>query len=379
MRSLTSLGLGLWLLAAIPSAIAADIEVMTQNQYLGADLNPLIAAFGSPQQDEVVATTLAQMAANDFPLRARALARQICDKQPHVVGLQEVFRFSIDGASGAPLPLPFVDHLAELMASIAGQCGNYGVAASVRNIEVGAAVPGVGFVGFTDRDVILTREDVSFVPVPFVLACADPAPSGVVGLPPSGCNFNNLVPLPAPLGFILRGFVGVDALVDGVVHRVVNTHLEVMKPDGSLASSFFQAAQASELLATLALFPKPPGARTIVIGDLNSSPDDAVDPTLIFVPPYSQFAAGVDLFGNPVSAPYTDVWPLRPGRPSGLTCCHQTDLSIRKAPLGERIDLIFSLEVPDRVRAVVLGDEPADRIRRLWPSDHATVHGELSY
>jgi endonuclease/exonuclease/phosphatase family metal-dependent hydrolase len=367
------------MLFAALGAVAADIEVMTQNQYLGADLNPLIAAFGTPQQDEVVAATLAQMAANNFPLRSRALAKQICDKQPHVVGLQEVFRFSIDGFSGAPLPLPFVDHLDELMASISRQCGNYVVAAAIRNIEVGAPVAGVGFVGFTDRDVILARADVPFQPVPFGLACADPAPSGVAGLPPSGCNFSNLVPLPAPLGFILRGFVGVDAIVGGDVHRVVNTHLEVMKPDGSLPSTFFQAAQASELLLTLDLFPKPPGARTIVLGDLNSSPADAVDPTLIFIPPYRQFAEGIDLFGDPISPAYTDTWPLRPGRPAGLTCCHKTDLSIRKAPMRERIDLIFSLEVPDRVRAVVLGDEPSDRIRRLWPSDHATVHGELSY
>jgi endonuclease/exonuclease/phosphatase family metal-dependent hydrolase len=379
MRHLISLGLGVWLLAAAPGAVAADIEVMTQNQFLGADLNPLIAAFGTPQQDEVLAATLAQMAANNFPLRARALARQICDKQPHVVGLQEVFRFSIDGVSGEPLPLPFVDHLEELMAAIARQCDNYGVAASVQNVDVGAPVAGVGVIGFTDRDVILTREDVSFQPVPFALACANPAPTGVAGLPPSGCSYSNLLPLPAPLGFVQRGFVGVDALVDGVVHRVVNTHLEVMKPDGSLPSTFFQAAQASELLVTLDLFPKPPGARTIVVGDFNSSPDDAVDATLIFVPPYGQFANGVDLVGNPISAPYADIWPLRPGKPPGLTCCHKTDLSIRRAPLRERIDLIFSLEVPDRVRAAVLGDEASEWIRRLWPSDHASVHGELTY
>ena len=379
MRKLIALGLGALLLVAASSAVAADIEVMTQNQFLGADLNPLIAAFGTPQQDEVIAATLEQMAANNFPLRARALAKQICDKQPHVVALQEVFRFSIDGASGAPLPLPFIDHLDELMRAIARQCGNYIVAASVRNIDVGAPAPGIGLIGFTDRDVILTRADVSFERVRFNLACNHPAPSGVSGVLPSGCNYGALVPLPAPLGFILRGFVGVDALVGGVVHRVVNTHLEVMKPDGSILSTFFQAAQASELLATLALFPRSPGARTIVLGDFNSSPDDAVDTTLVFVPPYAQLAAGVDLFSDPISAPYTDVWPLRPGRPSGLTCCHQTDLSSRRTALRERIDLIFSLEVPDRVRAVVMGDEPADRIRRLWPSDHATVDGELSY
>ena len=81
---------------------------------------------------------------------------------------------------------------------------------------------------------------------------------------------------------------------------------------------------------------------------------------------------------DPVT-PYADAWDLRPGHKPGFTCCHDADLSIRNAPPQERIDMIFSLEVPAKVKAHVLGDQPSDRIRGLWPSDHCTVEAELHF
>ncbi|MGI9590344.1 MAG: hypothetical protein ACR2P8_03170, partial [Myxococcota bacterium] len=132
-------------LVAVAPAQAAkkfDIEVMTQNQFLGADLNPLLAAAASGDPDALAAAlgaTLARMAANNFPVRATALAEQICDKQPHVVGLQEVFRFEINGISGPPAPAPFVDQLVETLAAIDDDCGNYVVGASLKNVDVAQA------------------------------------------------------------------------------------------------------------------------------------------------------------------------------------------------------------------------------------------------
>jgi len=51
-------------LIAAHSASAADIEVMTQNQYLGADIAPLIGAIGTPQFNEVLVSRLEQIADN---------------------------------------------------------------------------------------------------------------------------------------------------------------------------------------------------------------------------------------------------------------------------------------------------------------------------
>jgi len=41
---------------------------MTQKQFLGADLTPLLLAIGTPQLEEVLSETLAQMADNKVGL-----------------------------------------------------------------------------------------------------------------------------------------------------------------------------------------------------------------------------------------------------------------------------------------------------------------------
>ncbi len=99
-----------------------------------------------------------------------------------------------------------------------------------------------------------------------------------------------------------------------------------------------------------------------------------------FHPPYQQLANGTDLFGVPFVAPYTDIWNLRPGKPPGFTCCQLADLSNPVSIHDERIDVIFSSSVPVKVKANVLDDEPSDKtVSGLWPSDHSSVIGELTY
>ena len=86
------------------------------------------------------------------------------------------------------------------------------------------------------------------------------------------------------------------------------------------------------------------------------------------------------MFNSPISFPYTDIWTLRPGKPPGFTCCEAADLSNGESMLYERIDVIFSLIPPERVKANVLNNNPEDKTPSgLWPSDHATVVGRLFY
>ena len=168
-----------------------------------------------------------------------------------------------------------------------------------------------------------------------------------------------------------------------MVYRVVNTHLEVQRPDGSDFSSVFQALQAAELIGVLAAFPAAPGTRTVVLGDINSSPDDPIIPQPIqpppiplpapfdttIIPPYTQL----------VASGYTDVWNLRPGNSDGYTCCHDEDLSVTDVVHDERIDVIFSRVPPTEVKANVLGGKLSERVLGLRPSDHCTVTGELDF
>src|SRR5262245_39513042 len=118
MQRLFALWTFLALVAIPPSAHARDtLGAMTQNEYLGADLTPLGAAFPDPVAiNAAVLALLAQIKATNFPERARALAVEIAAHQPEVVGLQEVFTFTLNGHNGAA---PYRDHVADTLHALA--------------------------------------------------------------------------------------------------------------------------------------------------------------------------------------------------------------------------------------------------------------------
>jgi len=229
----------------------------------------------------------------------------------------------------------------------------------------GTLVPGIpffvngvpAFLQVMDRDAILARSDV--VATKFEYPCSKASADG--------CNYNVDLPLGA-LGSVKRGFVAVNATVDKVNYRFVNTHLEVEASDSIPGE--VQAAQAFQLVATV-VPGTPLNRRLIIVGDMNSSPNDAASslPT-----PYTIYAA----------AGLYDAWLLRPGNVPGFSCCQLEDLSNQRSLLTRRIDLILSWEMPRKVKeARLLGDVTADKTRPpgrgLWPSDHASVAARLQY
>jgi len=385
-----------FLILPVGSAIFAgeELTVLTQNQYLGADLDAVVTAPDPWTFNAGMVAALRQIAANAFPERAQALATEIVSRRPHLVGLQEVFSFAClsltpgacENFSGTGA---FQDHLSGTLAALADQGGHYDVAAQVINlnlrgvpIDLDLPVPGELIVpdilvSVLDRDVILARGDVTTSTVAGSVMAGGLC--GLPVLPPSlgvsrpsadGCNFAVVAALPGPLGTIVvqRGFVAVDATVGDRRYRFANTHLEV---EGS--APIVQALQAADLITTLRIL--TPSSTTLVLaGDINSSPEDqpflhpAFGPVL---PPYRQL----------VAAGFADAWDLRPGRPPGRTCCQASDLSNPESIASERIDVLFSREMPVGVRANTLGNDPEDRTvpSRLWPSDHAAVVGTLTF
>jgi len=223
----------------------------------------------------------------------------------------------------------------------------------VRNLNAVIPVPGLGILQVVDRDVILAREDVETWPAA--------VPGCRVSL--DGCNYRAFVPLATPLGTINieRGFVAVDAQWDDGMVRFVNTHLEV--PELPVV---VQAAQAYELIASLAALPNYLQLPVVIAGDINSAPED--QPVIIggqaVVPPYHQFA----------HAGYMDLWTLKPGNAAGLTCCQAEDLQNAESLLSKRIDVILSTVAPSDVHARRVGAEAKSKTPSgLWPSDHAGV------
>lgn len=383
------------LLSVAHAADKGKIKVMTQNQYLGADLTPLVLASGAEDPaaafNSALIGVLTTIGASNYPERVLSLAQTIIDKSPDLVGLQEIWAFGCTPTSPTitdPCGLfgpAFSDHLQATLDTLDLLGGDYYLAAQSQNltvVDVGFPVPGVPlfldddanpdiFVTVIDRDVILAREKVPTTPVTY--SCRNSL---------DGCNFSLENVAQTSIGGIPlnieRGFVAVDAVVKGDSYRFVNTHLEVRFPDPTNPlSSFFQSAQASELLGILTTQAEPADSRLIVVGDINSDPNDDTGP---FLTPYRQFALGLAYDGMTNYPAFYDVWTLQRKPTLGLTCCEEEDLLNPLSVHDRRVDVIFSLDRPGKVQARALNTDPADKTPSgLWPSDHATVAATLKF
>lgn len=382
------------LLAVAGAASSAEIDVMTQNQYLGTDLTPVITAPPAEVSARVV-EALENVAASLPAERLDRLAKLVRDRSPHVLALNEAFAYSCTDLPGTPategcgnqrIAGAFVDFLAATESNLDGL---YVTKARVRNFAI-AGLPFMidGYVALLtvlDRDAILVRSDVA--------GTAAPVPVGLSGCRVSleGCNY-----LPEPFTIVTalgpvaieRGFTAVDLAVGGKPYRVFATHLEVRQivpgPAGE-PTRVLQRLQAAQLAQTALALPAAPGTTVLVMGDINSDPHDGTGtlPTPIgpLPPPYAIFAG----------SGFTDVWTLRPGVTKsngaplvGNSCCQAEDLSNHKSAHYERIDLIFSSVAPRKVQdARLLGASMADKTwppgLGLWPSDHASVAATLQY
>lgn len=381
------------LLALAGSASAGEIDVMTQNQYLGTDLTPVITG----QQDVVAA--LENVAASLPSERLAQLARLIRIRSPHVVVLNEAFAYTCEDDEGTPsdqgcgnprISGAFVDFLAATEANLGGR---YVLKSRVGNFaidDVPFSIDGYDAkLSVKDRDAILVRADIAPVafglPLPLLTGCR-------ASFEGEGCNYQAVPTLPTALGplTIERGYTAVQLAVKGKPYRIFGTHLEVRQilpgPLGE-PTRVLQRLQALELAQTAtAMAMATPGTETLVVGDINSAREDGFDtldtPFGALPPPYSVFA---DVFG------FTDVWTRQPAAPRGKgaplkanTCCQAEDLANPRSALYERIDIIFSLNseirVPDaKLLGESIGDKTLPKAFGVWPSDHASVAAKIQY
>jgi len=398
MKRLRSLFGGLVLAAAAGGTWAADIDVMTQNQYLGADLAPVLGAataepFDPQAFSAAVVEALTRIARTRPAERAQALAAMIGERRPDVVGLQEAYAFGCLPYPGVPqqpglgcddpdIKAAFTDHLADTLAALRGE---YRVVGRVTNLKVDAlpfVVKGVpALLTLADRDALLVHARHPAAAVDF---SADPR----CRVSDDGCvYFSAPPPFATPIGAIAieRGFVAADLSVKGVPYRVFNTHLEqrLLAP-GAFATRLLQVGQAYELLG-IAAGTWDGLKKLIVIGDFNSDPADGID-----TPPYPPTLPGSTL---PTLTPwqvftrngFADAWLLQPNAGPGATCCQAEGLDNRASALYERIDHVFAWPRPAQVVDMrLLGATQGDKTRPpgragLWPSDHAAVAARLKF
>lgn len=314
--------------AASFTSSTVPVTIMTQNMYVGADLDAVIAALASPDTSDDVPALLngiQTLGVTDYPARAGALAAEIDHARPDVVGLQEVSKIDITIPGLVDL---HIDFLPVLLDSLAAHGAHYVAAASVLNI-VASPVPGIEL---HDFDAMLVNTD------------------RVTVTGSTGRNYAANLGVVAPGVELKRGYVVVQSLVAGQPITFASTHLESGDSPGL---PDLRAAQAAELAGAL-----PAGAPVYVMGDFNDVPGS----------PAYQVMQGAGL---------TDTWgTLKPSQP-GLTCCETPDLGTQTNVFTQRIDYVWTTVPVSNGSAKVerVGERPGDRVagpvHPIWPSDHA--------
>jgi endonuclease/exonuclease/phosphatase family metal-dependent hydrolase len=260
-----------------------DVKVMTRNIYLGADLGPAIEAKGVTAFTEATGQILREVTANDFPVRAKGLAKEILEKEPDLVGLQEVAEWrtgppsleTLLGGSAAHATTVRYDYLAELLKQLNKGKERYRAAVVNPEFDFEApadenGVPGDGpnsLIANAEINGRLTMRDVILAKVGDEVKTTNPRKG----------HFKTLLTeeISGAKVTVTRGWVSVDATVNGSTpFHFVDTHLESFDPQTVVPS--IRARQAAELVAPNG--PLTSDLPTILVGDLNSDAKTAVQP-----------------------------------------------------------------------------------------------------
>ena len=333
-----------------------DLTVMTQNLYLGSSLGPALEAKTAEEFVAAVARIYATVQYTNFPQRAEAIAAEIQEKEPDLIGLQEVTKWTTGGVN----PPPGYDFLAILQSDLEARGLNYSVGSIAHNANIGPAPLALAEQGcvqpgpvitcsvqLEDRDVILVNDD---------------TPELTWSNPQSGrYATQQTIESPAgPLSFD-RGWASIDAKLKHQPFRFVDTHLETEE------SPLVQEAQAAEFLAG-----PGKGGTIVATGDFNSASDGSTTTS------YAQLTA---------PGKFRDSWDESQLGP-GNSCCQESNIVPQLAPgqlnnaastLKTRIDLILSRGAArsDGDEAELIGDTPFQASPPFWPSDHAGVVSTL--
>jgi endonuclease/exonuclease/phosphatase family metal-dependent hydrolase len=364
-------------LMLIPVATAdakpATVKVMTRNLYLGADLAPGIQAQNLQELVNGAGTILNQVDANNFPVRARGLAKEITTQKPDIVGLQEASLWRTEPCDQSPLPPKATnvryDYIKSLLAEVNKSAKLYRVAVVKNefdfevwvnsdgnestagpNCPMGSEING----RLTMRDAILVRKGVK------VAKPRTGTFSTLLRVKPAGVNID-----------VTRGWTEMDATVRGKKFHFVNTHLEAFdnSPNGNptntnetVGNGEIREAQAKELIvgggAASSRLP------VVLLGDLNSDTKTEVK-------------KGDGLaYRALLDTKFVERSTYKP-----LGCCLNADVLTtngggKRADFDHKVDHVMT-NAPKKiklVKSVITGLSP---VNGYWDSDHAGVVSTL--
>lgn len=312
-----------------------DIRIMTQNMDEGTAFQELLAA-GSPGAFVAAVTiTYQNILATKPAERAAAIAREIANERPDIVGLQEAS--IVRTGSASPATTVKSDLLQFLQNELEKRGEHYRIAAIVPGFD--AEAPST--LGF---DVRLTTQDAILVRREHLVSNLRLSNNQV-----QRYLTNLTVPTATGVTFTLpRGWASFDITIGDRTLRFVTTHLDTF-PNISLP-------QVKELIASAAGDTTLP---VVLSGDFNARADNVSDPT------YATYKAAID-------AGFSDAWlKARTGDP-GFTCCQSPSLTNATTGLNQRIDLVLTRGINSVSDVRLIGNKASDKTPSgLWPSDHA--------
>lgn len=344
----------------------SKVKVMTRNLYLGAVLDPAIAAPTPAEAYTAVGDIYKNVQDTNFYARAKLLANEIEADKPDLIGMQEVALWRrdevIDGTV-TPSTEPVYDYLEMLTDELKRRGLDYSVAEVQEEFDFESKVDTSGD-GNPDFDGRLTMRDVVLVSNKMKVKASDSSnySSNAFTTPASGA-FGTLT--------ILRGYNYLDVQKldqkpkkkgqpkrPGTTFRFVNTHLESF-------SAYFRDTQAAELTGGSGIVDvdRP----IVVVGDLNSDPDD---PSISPPPLPTANAAAYGRFITDGFADYgVDV----------NTCCFNEDVNdTPPVTFTSRIDHVLGKGDVAPISATLIGNDPDNRSGfGLWPTDHGGVVASL--
>jgi endonuclease/exonuclease/phosphatase family metal-dependent hydrolase len=352
------------LLAPAAAEATKPVTVMTRNLYLGGDITrPLAATAGLSGLQALVAFGGANaqlrgiVDATNFPARAQLIAAEVAQRDPDLIGLQEVALWRhgpLDLAHIGTADSTVVDYdfLQILRDALAARGLHYSV---VGTPQTESDVEGPAFSSFPPgadaRDVRLTMRD--------AILKRD---SSDIKIENSGSGQYatrlTFAIAGVPFAFI-RGFNWADVRAGSERFRFVNTHLESQ-------ASVIANAQAQELLAGAA---SAPGRPVVIVCDCNSDPLNGTSKPGD-IPHWSAYR-------TITGAGFSDEWlqfaPAAAGFTSGLSeLVNDPDLS----SINHRIDMVFGHGArggPLPVDKAWIVGRDARTPGGLWASDHMGV------
>jgi hypothetical protein len=286
----------------------------------------------------------------NFPERAKALAVEIKDADPTLVGLQEVALWRSGSFNNSALATNVeYDFLASLQSELAAIGAPYDVVRVQQeaDLEAPAGTPFFKDIRLTMHDAIIVKSGLG---------------DEVKLTNDQSANFATNLTITTGTGqqfLVRRGWTSVDAVVNKRSFRFVNTHLEAFHP-------LIRLAQAQELVAPAGPVGSAQG-KVVLLGDINSGPDLPV--------PANRLA-----YQALIAAGLVDTWPVaNPGDP-GPTAGFSELLDDPSADvLTNRIDLVLTEGAIGVTSSRIYGTDQDNRTAGgLWPSDHAGVMATLT-